>query len=150
MANGYVPRFMRPDPLNLQRRSPRPPQPATHALHDPAALFTTKSAPQCMFPVQDGPNPIQRFWIALFTPPFRAVMAVFRIFKHLYMQARIAVEEVQSNGLLQSRYLSFDIDNELLMNTFYENSWSILIGLLVVVALSVAAWFVSPKGENQT
>ena len=28
--------------------------------------------------------------------------------------------------------------------------WSILIGLVVIVALSVGAWFLSPKGENQT
>lgn len=30
------------------------------------------------------------------------------------------------------------------------NGWSILIGLIVVVALSAAAYFFSPKGENQT
>ncbi len=30
------------------------------------------------------------------------------------------------------------------------NRWSILIGLLVVVLLSVAAWVFAPKGENQT
>ncbi|ETN42657.1 uncharacterized protein HMPREF1541_01814, partial [Cyphellophora europaea CBS 101466] len=30
------------------------------------------------------------------------------------------------------------------------NSWSLIIGLLVVVALSIAAWVLSPKGENQT
>ncbi|ETI27382.1 hypothetical protein G647_09572, partial [Cladophialophora carrionii CBS 160.54] len=28
--------------------------------------------------------------------------------------------------------------------------WSILVGLVVIVALSVGAWFLSPKGENQT
>jgi hypothetical protein len=28
--------------------------------------------------------------------------------------------------------------------------WSIVIGLIVVVGLSVAAWFFSPKGETQT
>ncbi|EGR44266.1 uncharacterized protein TRIREDRAFT_70750, partial [Trichoderma reesei QM6a] len=27
--------------------------------------------------------------------------------------------------------------------------YSIVIGLLVIVALSAAAWFLSPKGENQ-
>jgi len=30
------------------------------------------------------------------------------------------------------------------------NGWSILIGLVVVVVLSVLAYFFSPKGENRT
>ncbi|KAJ5484053.1 V-type proton ATPase subunit e [Penicillium diatomitis] len=30
------------------------------------------------------------------------------------------------------------------------NGWSLLVGLIVIVALSLAAWFFSPKGENQT
>jgi len=30
------------------------------------------------------------------------------------------------------------------------NGWSIIIGLIVVVGLSVVAWFFSPKGETQT
>ncbi|CZR62499.1 probable VMA9 Subunit e of the Vo (membrane) sector of the vacuolar H+-ATPase, essential for vacuolar acidification [Phialocephala subalpina] len=30
------------------------------------------------------------------------------------------------------------------------NGWSILIGFVVVVAASVAGWFLSPKGETQT
>ncbi|KAF3393967.1 V-type proton ATPase subunit e, partial [Penicillium rolfsii] len=28
--------------------------------------------------------------------------------------------------------------------------WSLFVGLIVIVALSLAAWFFSPKGENQT
>lgn len=28
--------------------------------------------------------------------------------------------------------------------------YSIFIGLVVVIAMSVAAWFLAPKGENQT
>ncbi|EXJ90222.1 hypothetical protein A1O1_03321 [Capronia coronata CBS 617.96] len=28
--------------------------------------------------------------------------------------------------------------------------WSLIIGLVVIVALSAGAWFLSPKGENQT
>ena len=28
--------------------------------------------------------------------------------------------------------------------------WSLIIGLLVVVAMSILAWILSPKGENQT
>ena len=31
-----------------------------------------------------------------------------------------------------------------------ENSWSLLIGLLVVVAFAAGSWWGSPKGENQT
>ncbi|KAL4979970.1 ATPase, V0 complex, subunit E1/e2 [Aspergillus recurvatus] len=30
------------------------------------------------------------------------------------------------------------------------NGWSLIIGLIVVVAAAVAAWVLSPKGENQT
>ncbi|KAL3468958.1 ATPase, V0 complex, subunit E1/e2 [Aspergillus californicus] len=30
------------------------------------------------------------------------------------------------------------------------NGWSLLIGLIVVVAAGVAAWVFSPKGQNQT
>ncbi|KFY70925.1 hypothetical protein V501_04005 [Pseudogymnoascus sp. VKM F-4519 (FW-2642)] len=29
-------------------------------------------------------------------------------------------------------------------------SWSIFIGFVVIVLACVAAWFLSPKGENQT
>ncbi|KAK3390899.1 ATPase, V0 complex, subunit E1/e2 [Podospora didyma] len=29
------------------------------------------------------------------------------------------------------------------------NGWSIFIGLAIIVAMSLAAWFFSPKGENQ-
>ncbi|EMR63173.1 hypothetical protein MGN70_013978 [Eutypa lata] len=28
--------------------------------------------------------------------------------------------------------------------------YSVFVGLVIVVAMSVAAWFLSPKGENQT
>ncbi|KAJ5728688.1 V-type proton ATPase subunit e [Penicillium malachiteum] len=30
------------------------------------------------------------------------------------------------------------------------NGWSLLVGLIVVVAASLGAWFFSPKGENRT
>ena len=33
---------------------------------------------------------------------------------------------------------------------FLQLSWSIFIGLVVVVLASLAAWFLSPKGETQT
>lgn len=28
-------------------------------------------------------------------------------------------------------------------------SWSVIIGLVIVVAMGLAAWFFAPKGENQ-
>ncbi|KAJ5907667.1 hypothetical protein N7495_000349 [Penicillium taxi] len=30
------------------------------------------------------------------------------------------------------------------------NGWSLLVGLIVIIVASLAAWFLSPKGENQT
>ncbi|KUM64330.1 hypothetical protein ACN42_g2789 [Penicillium freii] len=30
------------------------------------------------------------------------------------------------------------------------NGWSMVIGLIIIIALSTAAWFLSPKGDNQT
>ncbi|KAL4931279.1 ATPase, V0 complex, subunit E1/e2 [Aspergillus undulatus] len=30
------------------------------------------------------------------------------------------------------------------------NGWSLIIGLIIVVAAAVAAWVFSPKGDNQT
>ncbi|KAJ5215436.1 uncharacterized protein N7498_001843 [Penicillium cinerascens] len=30
------------------------------------------------------------------------------------------------------------------------SGWSLLIGLIIIVAASLAAWFLSPKGENLT
>ncbi|KAK3943868.1 ATPase, V0 complex, subunit E1/e2 [Diplogelasinospora grovesii] len=29
------------------------------------------------------------------------------------------------------------------------NGWSVFVGLFVIVAMCAAAWFLSPKGENQ-
>lgn len=40
------------------------------------------------------------------------------------------------------------IISEILLLTIV--SWSLLIGLLIIVAFSAASWFLSPKGENQT
>ncbi|KJY02474.1 Vacuolar ATP synthase subunit e like protein [Zymoseptoria brevis] len=30
------------------------------------------------------------------------------------------------------------------------NGWTLIISIIVVVAIAMAAWFFSPKGENQT
>ncbi|EMF13643.1 uncharacterized protein SEPMUDRAFT_116670 [Sphaerulina musiva SO2202] len=30
------------------------------------------------------------------------------------------------------------------------NGWSLIISIIVVAAIGLAAWFLSPKGENQT
>jgi hypothetical protein len=38
----------------------------------------------------------------------------------------------------------------MLTKSLAEHRWSIIIGLLVVVSMSVAAWVFAPKGENQT
>lgn len=35
-------------------------------------------------------------------------------------------------------------------NSLTRYSWSLIIGLIVVVAASLAAWFFSPKGQNLT
>ncbi|KAK3990096.1 vacuolar ATPase [Cladorrhinum sp. PSN332] len=29
------------------------------------------------------------------------------------------------------------------------NGWSVIIGLVIIIGMSVAAWVFSPKGENQ-
>lgn len=33
--------------------------------------------------------------------------------------------------------------------TLRSNRWSIFIGLFIIAAMCVGAWFLSPKGENQ-
>ncbi|KAJ5604599.1 H(+)-transporting V0 sector ATPase subunit e [Penicillium lagena] len=30
------------------------------------------------------------------------------------------------------------------------SGWSLIIGLVIIVGASLAAWFLSPKGDNQT
>ena len=37
-----------------------------------------------------------------------------------------------------------------LTSSFWTYRYSVFIGLIIVVAMSVGAWFLSPKGENQT
>jgi hypothetical protein len=44
----------------------------------------------------------------------------------------------------------FRYDGTDLLTPFPQSSWSIIIGLVVVVLTSLAAWFFAPKGENQT
>jgi hypothetical protein len=39
---------------------------------------------------------------------------------------------------------------ELLNRQLIPRSWSIIVGLVIVVLASIAAWFFSPKGETQT
>ena len=39
---------------------------------------------------------------------------------------------------------------QLLTEIWVLHSWSIIIGLVVTVVASLIAWFISPKGENQT
>ena len=35
------------------------------------------------------------------------------------------------------------------LTNWFLNRWSIIVGLIVIIALSIAAWIFSPKGENQ-
>lgn len=42
------------------------------------------------------------------------------------------------------------MDGDVLTGVLLENSWSIIIGFVVVAVMCVLAWFFSPKGENQT
>ncbi|KAK7563734.1 ATP synthase subunit H-domain-containing protein [Phyllosticta citricarpa] len=37
-----------------------------------------------------------------------------------------------------------------LISPLTTNSWSVIIGLIIIVAFSGLSWFASPKGENQT
>jgi hypothetical protein len=160
MANGYVPHFMRPNPLVF------PPQPAPQPRKppsDPSLLFSTpQQNPQCRFPsafpADGSPNIIQRFWIRLFGPPVRSIIACYRFLSGLMTAYRdghfVEYISISSWPLQISEYLNLHtlsgVDADTLTIFFAENRWSILIGLLVVVLLSVAAWVLSPKGENQT
>jgi phosphoglycerol transferase MdoB-like AlkP superfamily enzyme len=56
------------------------------------------------------------------------------------------ISAVPYNALL--RVLNLVKLNDLL--TPYLIRWSLFVGLIIIVALSLAAWFFSPKGENQT
>jgi len=151
MANGYVPRFMRPNPF-LQRAIPLPP---SRPSSDPAALFAQAplDTEQCMFPEAfpaQGPNIIQRFWIRLLGPPVRGVVEIYRGCRTTW--AALVDWTADLPTLIMHTHDSKDTRTQvqMLILALYDNSWSLIIGLVVIIGLSVAAWLLSPKGENQT
>lgn len=114
----------------------RPPQPPSN---DPSTLFAQNNA-QCAFPgafPAEGPNIIQRFWIRLFMTFIHA--------PYTFFCARI---EMLYTTIL-ALYIG-DLDTQTLIASLQNNSWSIIIGLVVVIVASVGVYFFSPKGENNT
>lgn len=132
MANGYVPRFMQPPPgvPHPLQRLPFPPVAHRAPNTDPNALFERPKPAFCAFP-DDGPNIFQQAFSSVSGAVSRRLSDVLGILRQF----------VNEMGR---------IDMDVLTEALLANSWSIIIGLVCVVALSVAAWFLSPKGENQT
>jgi hypothetical protein len=132
MANGYVPRFMQPPPgmPHSLRRPPFPPVPQRPPNTDPSALFAQPRPAFCAFP-DDGPNIFQQAFSGVY-------VAVTRWLRGVWSIPRRCVNDLGNH------------DAHVLTVAWLENSWSIIIGLVCVVALCVLAWFFSPKGENQT
>jgi hypothetical protein len=116
-----------PHPL---QRLPFPPVVSRPPNTDPNALFERPKPAFCAFP-DDGPN--------IFQEAISSVSgAVVRWLGDILDIPRMFVTEM---GMM---------DTDVLTEALLENSWSIIIGLVCVVVLSVLAWFFSPKGENQT
>ena len=132
MANGYVPRFMQPPPgmPHPLQRLPFPMAGVNRPNTAPDALFEPPKPAFCPFP-DDGPN--------IFQQAFSSVSKV--VVSSLVYFGSIPGAFVHEMG---------NMDLDMLTVALRENSWSIIIGLVCVVALSVLAWFFSPKGENQT
>ena len=151
MANGYVqnmnPLFRQP----FHKRFPPPQRPAPPS-NDPSTLFNQQPA-QCAFPnafPAEGPNIVQRFWIRLF------MTLVYTPYKFLrtHVEAVYTFLRAYVESSLTAQHLltvnEFDMNAQMLMISLQHNSWSILIGLVVVVLACVGAYFFSPKGENNT
>jgi hypothetical protein len=132
MANGYVPRFMQPPPgmPHPLQRLPFPLAPSNRPNTAPDALFEPPKPAFCPFP-DDGPNVFQQTFSS-------ASKVVAGLLVHF---GSIPGAFVHAMG---------NMDLDMLTLALWENSWSIIVGLVCVVALSVLAWFFSPKGENQT
>jgi hypothetical protein len=132
MANGYVPRFMQPPPgiPRPPQRLPFPPVLQRTPNTEPNALFEQPKPVFCAFP-DDGPNIFQQ------------------AFSYMYAAAARRLRDVSSSP---RRFVNDmgNTDIDVLTAALLDNSWSIIIGLVCVVVLSVLAWFFSPKGENQT
>ena len=117
-----------PHPLG---RPPFPPGPQRAPSTDPSALFAPPRPAFCAFP-DDGPNIFQQAFSCVDAAVARWLRRVWWSIPRRYV-----------NGLGNH-------DADVLTVALLENSWSIIIGLVCVVALCVLAWFFSPKGENQT
>jgi len=131
MANGYVPRFMQPPPgmPHPLQRLPFPMAGANPPNTAPDALFEPPKPAFCPFP-DDGPN--------IFQQAFSSV-------------SKVVVGSLAHFGSIPGAFVREmgNMDLDMLTIALRENSWSIIIGLVCVVILSVLAWFFSPKGENQ-
>jgi hypothetical protein len=139
MANGYVqnmnPLFRQP----FHQRFPTPRRPAPPPSNDPSALFAQNNA-QCAFPnafPADGPNIMQRFWIRLFMTLIYG--------PYTFLRSRIEMFYTTILAL----YIG-DMETQILIESLHHNSWSIIIGLVVVLVACVGAYFFSPKGETNT
>jgi hypothetical protein len=97
---------------------------------DPNALFEQPKPAFCAFP-DDGPNIFQQAFSSVSEALVRRLRGVPSILGGF----------VAGLG---------NMDTDVLTEALRENSWSIIIGLVIVVVLCVLAWFFSPKGENQT
>ena len=132
MANGYVPRFMRPPPGQrlpyVQPFQNMGPQPNA----DPSSLFEHPKPAFCAFP-DDGPNIFQQAFTSFKISLAQMLAATWTAALRLF-------EGVDSTNLR----------GDVLTEALRANSWSIFIGLACVVVMSLLAWFFAPKGENQT
>jgi V-type H+-transporting ATPase subunit e len=116
-----------PHPL---QRQPFPPAVQRPPNTDPNALFEQPQPAFCAFP-DDGPN--------IFQQALSSVSAA--LVRWLRDVPSVLGAFVAGPG---------NLDTDVLTEALRENSWSIIIGLVIVVVLCVLAWFFSPKGENQT
>ena len=118
----------------------------------------------------DAPRWNQRVVISILMTIEDFNTGLIQIIRHLFDWARSATTAVSSQTVAATRSSSallsrtlFSLSQpqiylrnedftwtQLLTDVWVHNSWSIFIGLAVVVVMSVAAWFLSPKGENQT
>ena len=180
MANGYVnnPYIARLPVWHPMRQQYLQQQAAAHAqeqaraysqLHpavaanpnDPSVLFGTGpqqqpgsvgagAGEQCWLPPKyfpaHGPNILQQFWIRLFWLIANPFIFLYRILDQTYTQLR---SSIHVSTVVDGYHIVLG-DRHILTAFAIENRWSLLIGLVVIVVLSVLAWFFSPKGENNT
>jgi hypothetical protein len=161
MANGYVPRMMRPPPFAPFPRAP-PPQhhlPGSHPTlqqdpYSPSSLFASpnRNQPKCFFPPSTGPSIAQRILTTIFTPITTLTTHLNTIIHQCYIYVNNTIQDLRSTThiLLTPRDTDTTTTTTLLQILTSPHSWSLLIGLLVVIAFCVGSWFLAPKGENHT